>query len=99
MATKIQQGVRSSDTTTPTQIRIDKDQLKMLKILAAVEDTTISNIVRECLGKYIEEHVGGLSSQDTFTKFIFATNPDAGPNEKAAEERWVKKIDAVKTDE
>lgn len=94
MATKIQQGVKSSDTTTPTQIRIDREQLKMLKILAAVEDTTISNIVRECLAKYIEEHLGGATAQQAFAKFV--TDPPAGAtaSERAAQDRLNERIES-----
>lgn len=98
MATKIQQGVKAPDTT-PTQIRIDKEQLRMLKILAAVNQTTISNIVRESLAKYIEDHLGSSDAQQAFAKFVTQVADDATPETKAAQARYNKRIEDAPTDE
>jgi hypothetical protein len=98
MAAKIQQGVKAPDTT-PTQIRIDKEQLRMLKILAAVNQTTISNIVRESLGKYIEDHLGSAEAQKAFAKFVTEASEGASPQEKAAQTRYNRQIEDTPTDE
>lgn len=58
MTTKIRQGVKAPDNTMPTQIRIDKDQLDLLRVIAAIEGKTISGIVRDCIGRYIGETAG-----------------------------------------
>jgi predicted DNA-binding protein len=58
MADAIRQGKRSPDNTTPTQIRIDKEQLDVLRVVAALENKTISGIVRECISRYISEAAG-----------------------------------------
>ncbi|OWJ59135.1 hypothetical protein [Paraburkholderia caledonica] len=98
MTKKIQQGVKAPDTT-PTQIRIDKEQLRMLKILAAVNQTTISNIVRESLGAYIESHLGSADAQKAFAKFVTEASEGASPQERAAQERLNKRISATKTED
>jgi hypothetical protein len=63
----IRQGVKAPDNTVPTQIRIDKSQLRVLKILAALHNTTISGIVRECLGRYIDEHGQSDATKDALS--------------------------------
>ena len=98
MAAKIQQGVKAPNTT-PTQIRIDKEQLRMLKILAAVNQTSISDIVRESLGKYIEDHLGSAAAQQAFAKFVTEASEGASPQEKAAQARYNQKIEDPPTDD
>lgn len=53
MTKAIRQGVKSEVATVPMPVRLETAQVRLLKILAAVEGTTASSIVRECIQDYI----------------------------------------------
>jgi predicted DNA-binding protein len=52
---RIRQGIKSSVPTTPMPVRLQTDQIKMLKILAALEGTTSSAIIRDCISAHLEQ--------------------------------------------
>jgi hypothetical protein len=59
----------------------------------------VSNIVRECLARYIEEHVGSPASQQAFSKFVTDMPANAISRELEAQARLNKKIEDTPTDE
>jgi len=54
----IRQGVKATVETTPVPVRLEVEQVKMLKVLAALEGTTVSNIIRDCIRDYIDQKMG-----------------------------------------
>lgn len=55
MMEKIRQGIKSSVETVPMPVRLEVEQLRLLKILAALEGTTASAILRECVAQRIKD--------------------------------------------
>lgn len=53
-------GKKSKDSKEKknTSLRIDKDQLKQLKILAIEKDTSIQKILEALIERYLEENGG-----------------------------------------
>ncbi|QTD91281.1 hypothetical protein [Burkholderia anthina] len=56
---RIRQGVKASVETVPMPVRLTTDQAKALKILAAMEGTTASAIIRGCISTLINEIANG----------------------------------------
>jgi hypothetical protein len=74
---EIRQGVKSTVETTPVPVRLEVEQVKMLKVLAALEGTTVSNIIRDCIREYIETKMGseGAIHQTILDRFGPPTKP------------------------
>ncbi|MGF6697865.1 hypothetical protein OKW38_002477 [Paraburkholderia sp. MM5496-R1] len=51
----IRNGVKTERDTQPVQVRMLKAQIKVLKQIAAQEDRTASDVIRELVDRYIEE--------------------------------------------
>lgn len=49
----IRQGVKATVETVPMPVRLEVDQMKALKILAAMEGTTASSIIRGCIHQHL----------------------------------------------
>lgn len=48
----IKQGVKAAVATQPTQIRVTYEQLDVLKVMAVMEGTTVSGIIRDAIEAY-----------------------------------------------
>ncbi len=51
----IRNGVKTERDTQPVQVRMLKAQIKVLKQIAAQEDRTASDVIRELVDYYIEQ--------------------------------------------
>lgn len=51
----IRNGVKTERDTQPVQVRMLKAQIKVLKQIAAQEERTASDVIRELVDRYIEE--------------------------------------------
>src|SRR5258706_305490 len=57
-APAIRQGVKATVETVPVPVRLEVEQVHMLKMLAALERKTVSGIIRECVAEYISRRAG-----------------------------------------
>jgi len=55
--------VKDKDSKKNTSLRLDKDKLKKLKILAIENDTSIQKILEDLIERYLEENHGGSPPQ------------------------------------
>jgi hypothetical protein len=58
---EIRQGVKSTVETMPVPVRLEVEQVHMLKMLAAIERKTVSGIIRDCVAAYIAARAGEAS--------------------------------------
>ncbi len=54
-APAIRNGVKTERDTQPVQVRMLRAQIKVLKQIAAQEERTASDVIRELVDRYIEE--------------------------------------------
>lgn|GEM_PF-4383321 len=50
---EIRQGVKAPMETVPMPVRLEVTQVKLLKLLAALEGTTASAIIRDCVKEHL----------------------------------------------
>ncbi|MFL9882036.1 hypothetical protein PQR66_03310 [Paraburkholderia agricolaris] len=50
---EIRQGVKATVDTVPMPVRLEVSQVKLLKVLAALEGTTASAIIRDCIKEHL----------------------------------------------
>lgn len=66
----IRQGVKASVDTVPMPVRLEVSQVKGLKILAALEGTTASAIIRDCIKDHLDQKA---SENATFANALLMT--------------------------
>ena len=55
MKENIRQGIKATVDTVPMPVRLEVEQVRLLKILAALEGTTASAIIRDCIRERLAE--------------------------------------------
>lgn len=67
----IRQGVKSERETMPMQVRMFKDQIRLLKAASFIEGRTQADILRTVLAEYFDKKANS-SSADERTKWKLA---------------------------